>query len=98
MAFSKSFPRTLKGSSYPVWEEVSLTVEEEQEQEKHCKEDNLMLMKECLDDAKQVIREKGLEGSDVARLTIALFEKRASHAIFYKESKAKEKFDSMFKD
>jgi len=28
MAFSKSFPRTLKGSSYPIWEEVLLSEEE----------------------------------------------------------------------
>ena len=34
MAFSKSFPKTVPGSSYPQWEEVFLTEEEEKEEEK----------------------------------------------------------------
>ena len=34
-------------------------------------------------------------GFNVTRLAIALFEKRASHIVFLKESKAKEKFDKL---
>jgi len=33
MAYSKNFPRTVEGSNYPRWEEVYLTVEEEQQEE-----------------------------------------------------------------
>lgn len=31
MAFSKTFPRTLKGSTYPIWEEITLDDKEEKE-------------------------------------------------------------------
>ena len=34
MAFSKNFPRTVKGSSYPQWEEVFITEAEESGEEK----------------------------------------------------------------
>ena len=37
------------------------------------------------------------ESENVVRLAVALFEKRASHEIFFKENKAKEKFDEKFK-
>jgi len=33
MGFSKSFPRTTDKSVYPIWEEISLSKEEETEQE-----------------------------------------------------------------
>lgn len=98
MAFSKSFPRTIKGSNYPIWEEVSISEEEEAFEDFRCKEENIKLMKDCLEDAKKIIDEKGLRKyqSDLISLSIALFEKRASHSIYWKENKAKEKFDKMF--
>ena len=34
--------------------------------------------------------------TDTLRLAIALFEKRASHVIYWKEEKAREKFDSQY--
>jgi len=34
--------------------------------------------------------------TDLIHIAISLFEKRASHSIYWKESKAKEKFDGMF--
>jgi len=96
MAFSKKFPKTVEGSTYPVWEEITLTKEEEREVEKKCKEENLSLMRECISDAKKILVESGLNEkfqTNVVRLATTLFEKRASHAAFFKESKAKEKFD-----
>ena len=56
------------------------------------------LMKECIDDAKALMQEKGLKDyqTDLINIAVALFEKRASHVIYWKESKAKEKFDKMF--
>ena len=95
MAFSKSFPKTVKGSSYPQWEEVFLTEEEEKGEERKCRGENLKLMKECIDDAKKIIQEKNMKEyqTDIINMAISLFEKRASHSVYWKESKAKEKFD-----
>jgi len=95
MGFSKSFPRTLPGSNYPKWEEVSLTPEEEKEQEEKARQDNIKVMKECIDDAKKIFSDKELKDyqTDVMNAAIALFEKRASHSVYLKENKAKEKFD-----
>ena len=95
MGFSKSFPRTKEGTTYPQWEEVYLTAEEEKEQENKCRERNNSLMKECIDDAKTIIKEINMKDyqSDIISVATALFEKRASHEVYFKENKAKEKFD-----
>jgi len=98
MAFSKSFPRATEKSSYPQWEEIFLNKEEETAQEKKCREQNIVLMKECIEDAKKIFVDKKLKDfqSDVIKLAISLFEKRASHEVYWKENKAKEKFDGLF--
>ena len=98
MAFSKSFPRTIKGSSYPVWEEIFLKEEEELQVEKSCKEENITLMKECIDDAKKIMKDQTLKDyqTDLITLAKSLFDIRASHVVYWKENKAKEKFDEMF--
>ena len=100
MTFFKTFPKNLKGSSYPVWEEVSLTDKEEQEAEASAKKENIILMKDCIDEAKKILNENGLKfyQSDVVNLAIALYDKVASHQIYHKENMAKEKFDKLFKD
>jgi hypothetical protein len=99
MPFSKSFPKTSKTSNYPQWEEISLTEEEEKGAEKSSREENIKLFKQCVDDAKSILIEKGVNesSSDVINTAISLFEKRASHEVYWKENKAKEKFDQMFK-
>jgi len=96
MAFSKAFAKTTDKSMYPKWTEMFLTAEEEREEEKKCREENIRIMKECVDDAKKIFSDKKLKDyqTDVIRLAVALFEKRASHAIYWKESRAKDKFDS----
>lgn len=98
MPFSKSYPKQSKTSTYPQWEEVTLTDEEEKAEEQKSRTENIKLMKECIDDAKAVMQEKGLKDyqTDLIHMAISLFEKRASHSIYWKESKAKEKFDEMF--
>ncbi|MGM5482605.1 MAG: hypothetical protein ACQESF_04040 [Nanobdellota archaeon] len=98
MAFSKAFPRTTERSVYPKWEEIFLTKEEEKEQEELSREENLRIIKQCVDDAKKIFEEKDLKSyqSDVISVAVALFEKRGSHTIFYKESKAKKKFDATY--
>ena len=95
MAFSKTFPRNVEGSNYPRWEEVFLAPEEEAGTEQEARKANIQLMKECIDEARGIMNEKGLKQfqNDLINIAIALFEKRASHVIYWKEEKAKEKFD-----
>ena len=95
MPFSKTFPKTTDKSVYPKWIEVTLTEEEEKEQEYKARIKNSALMRESIEDAKQIVEEKKLNKyqSDLIEIAIALFEKRASHEIYWKENKAKEKFD-----
>ncbi len=99
MAFSKSFPRTVGTSSYPIWEEIFLTEEEEKEIEKLAEKENIELMKKCFDEAKKIISDKDLKEyqSDVVNVATALFGKLASHSVYHKEEKAKEKFDEKFR-
>ncbi|MBN2052528.1 hypothetical protein JW756_03420 [Candidatus Woesearchaeota archaeon] len=96
MAFSKSFAKTTEKSMYPKWVEVFLTAEEEREEEKKCREENIKIMRECIDDARKIFSNEKLRGYETSLMSIAiaLFEKRASHAVYWKESKAKDKFDS----
>jgi|TARA_Y100000310_G_C20259999_1_gene613177 hypothetical protein len=98
MVFSKSFPKQSKTSTYPQWEEITLTEEEEKAVEQKSRQENINLFKLCIEDAKSLLIEKGLNesNSDIINAAIALFEKRASHEIYWKENKAKEKFDDMF--
>lgn len=94
MVFSKTFPKTVPGSNYPVWEEIVLTEYEERAVSEQCRAENFQLLDECIRDAKSLaIKNTINEDEIIAGLAIALFEKRASHEVFWKESKAKEKFD-----
>ncbi|MBU1202176.1 MAG: hypothetical protein KJ583_05330 [Nanoarchaeota archaeon] len=100
MVFSKAFPRTTDKSAYPRWEEVYLSDEEELVVDKNCKVENIRLMKECIEDAKKIFKDKNLKDfqSDVINIAISLFEKRASHNVYWKENKAKEKFDELYSE
>lgn len=94
MAFSKTFPKTVSGSNYPLWEEVAISAEEEKKIEEECRRFNTQLFEECIFDAKLLLQKKGLgDETLIVQTAIALFEKRASHVVYWKESKAKEKFD-----
>ena len=97
MAFSKSFPRTSDKSVYPKWEEIKLTNIEEQQQELLARKENIQKMQESIEDAKNIVQVLGLKPfqTDMVNIAIALFEKRGSHEIYYKENKAKEKFDEI---
>jgi hypothetical protein len=98
MPFSKTFPKKDPGSSYPIWEEIYLTQQEELEAEQECHKDNFRLLDQALNEAKIMAIKHGLNSDENRiQLAIALFEKKASHAIFWKENKAKEKFDKLFK-
>jgi len=88
MAFSKRFPRQTEGSVYPKWVEISLTTGEEKDVEQQAREEHVRLFKECLDDAKKVSE------TDAQGIASSLFDKRASHVVFLKENKCKEKFEA----
>ena len=100
MAFSKTFPRQTEKSMYPKWIEVSLTADEEREQEELCRMKNREVLKQCIDDARIIIEKEELKRfqNDLVHMAVALFEKRASHEIYFKEKKAKLKFDEMGKN
>lgn len=99
MVFSKTFPRNIDGSPYPRWEEITLTDKEEKEIEEACRQQHHALFLQCVSDAKKMFDELRLKDyqSDLMVLSTALFEKQASHVIFLKESKTKEKFDALWK-
>ncbi len=98
MVFSKSFPRKIQGQAYPQWEEVFLTEGEEVQAEKNARKENIKLMSECISDAEELFEEKDLKKyqTDIVNVSIALFEKRASHSVYWKERKAKDKFHKLF--
>ncbi|MBS3106070.1 hypothetical protein J4419_00200 [Candidatus Woesearchaeota archaeon] len=97
MAFSKSFPRRVQGQSYPVWEDVFLSEAEERLEESKAREENIRVLKECLHDAREILKDSKLKDfqTNAVQIAIALFEKRASHTVYWKEKKAKEKFDAL---
>lgn len=99
MVFKKNFPKKIEGSNYPEWVEVGLTKAEEIEEEALCREENIALMEQCIEDAKKIIVKKDLKEyqTDLINIAIALFEKRASYSIHYKENRAREKFDKQQK-
>jgi hypothetical protein len=94
MGFSKTFPRNVPGSNYPVWEEISLSSDEEKAVEEACKRENFRVLDQCLGEGKALAIKHGMNTEEiVTRIAVALFEKRVSHEVFWKENKAKEKFD-----
>jgi hypothetical protein len=98
MPFSKTFPKQVPGSNYPVWEEITLTEEEEKKVEEDCRITNFHVLDQCLEEAKALVIKQGINTDENrVRIAIALFEKRASHEVFWKENKAKDKFDQKFK-
>ena len=66
MAFSKSFPKTK--DKYPVWEEVYLSKDEEIEEEKRARGENVNLMKDCLKDARQVLKQENIKEEVVRQI------------------------------
>ncbi len=98
MAFSKTYPRELPGTKIPKWEEVFLTAQEEREREQVARQENHYLMRQCIADAKNILKTEKLINiqSHVLQMGMTLFRKRASHVVFYKEQKCKEKFQKYF--
>ncbi|MEM3374319.1 MAG: hypothetical protein QXE31_03800 [Candidatus Woesearchaeota archaeon] len=99
MAFNKDFPKQVQKAVYNKWEEVYLTEKEEKEQEQLARLENIKKMHESIQDAIEIMQKENLKQfqTDMIKIAIALFDKRASHEVYYKESKAKEKFDRINK-
>lgn len=96
MAFSKTFPRQSPGSSATVWEEITLSGEEEKQAEESCRKENFQLLDGSLQEARSLAIKHSINtDANVARLAVALFEKKASHQVFWKEKMAKEKFEAI---
>ena len=95
MPFSKAFPKTTEGISYPKWVEIYLSADQEKQVEFQTKERNKQLMAECILDAKDVAKKSDLRDyqSDIISIAIALFEKRSSHQVYAKERTCKDIFD-----
>ena len=95
MPFSKSFPKNVAGSNYPEWVDVFLSIEEENLIDRETREKNKTVMIESVLDAKDIVlKQPGLSQEGLIDIAIALFEKRASHLVYAKERKCKDKFDS----
>ena len=96
MSFYKSFPKRTEKTIYPRWEEISLSAEEEKLIEQKAAAENVELMKQSIDEAMKIFEDKNLKKyqTDMIRLAIALFEKKASHNVYHKERKAKDKFNA----
>ena len=100
MMFSKSFPRTDGKTTYPMWVEISLDNSEEKQVEFVARRETNALMKECIEDARLIMEDMNLRDyqTDLVRMAVSLFEKRASHVVYWKEQKCKDKFDEKFKN
>ena len=94
MVFSKTFPREINGSNYPKWEEIFLSAQEEREREQVARQENLFLIRQCIADARNVLKDEKMMDmqSHVLSVALSLFKKRSSHVVFYKDEKCKEKF------
>jgi len=80
------------------WQEVFLSSKEEKEEEQKARESNIFLMKQCLEDAKSMVTKLGFKRykNNLVSFALALYKKRASHSVFWKEERCKEKFQELF--
>lgn len=97
MTYSKRFPKDTPASVHPQWIEISLSDDEEREVKKQARSKHASQLAQCLVDAKKVAKlsEVHADPSEIVNLARSLFDKQASHTVFYKERRAKEKFDSL---
>ncbi|MFT4250037.1 MAG: hypothetical protein ACMXYD_01610 [Candidatus Woesearchaeota archaeon] len=94
MAFRKRFPKDVPTSPYPQWRAVTLTKQQEEEIVASSQQQNLSLLKQCLQQAKVLVEQEGLKDyqTDIVTLAVALFEKQASHVAYHKEEYAYDLF------
>jgi len=95
----KTFPKTVDGSNYPMWEEVMLSEKEEFIEEEKAKRESIKMMRKCIDEAKKLLEDMGMREyqPDILNIALTLFRKRASHVVYWKDNRCKEKFDRVNK-
>jgi len=71
MAFNKSFPKTVEGINYPKWVEIKLSDQEEQIEKEKARQENIKIMKQCLDDAKLLFIEKDFKDYQTDIVSVA---------------------------
>jgi len=67
------------------WKEITLNDEEEREVELLARAYNVELLRQFLEIAEEITRDEGLKEDDRVRIALTLFEKEASHAVYWKE-------------
>jgi len=93
MVYSKKFLKdSADGSQH--WQEILLSEHEERECEQRARKENLYLVRKCIADARNVVKDERLMDmqSHVLSIALALFKKRASHCAYYKEEECAKKF------
>ena len=75
MSFSARFPRQVGGKT--EWEEITLTSLEEKEVEKAARLENYRLLRECIEDAKNIALKHDIKDEkSIVALATSLFDKR----------------------
>ena len=87
-----TFYKTIQSNKYA--KEVTLDDEEEIEIENLSKAFNVELLRECLDIANGIVKDENLREEDRAKIALALFEKQASHVVYWKEKMCKVKLEA----
>jgi hypothetical protein len=97
MSFVKTYPREMPGTNQTRWEEIVLDPQEEKEEEQRARLENIYLLRQCIADARNVMIDEDLGNynSQVINLAVSMFQKRASHAVFYKEKRCRLKFEEL---
>ena len=75
------------------WKEIQLNDEEEIEVENLSKAYNIELFRECLEIASGIVKDENLREEDKVKIALALFEKQASHVVYWKEKFCKKKME-----
>lgn len=92
MVYSARFPKNVGEKT--IWEEIRLQSHEEKDVETQARIENYKILRESIADAKNISEKDGLiEEQSIVKIAIALFDKRASHQVYHKENRAKDKFD-----
>lgn len=72
---------------------MELTAQEERETEQVCRQENLYLLRQCLADARNIMKDEKLMDmqNHTIQMAIALFEKRAENIAEHKQQKIQQK-------
>lgn len=97
MVFAKRFPKDVPGSRFAEWVEVELSDAEEARVEADARSEHIRLMRECVKDAQQILSDEQLKDyqTNLVRVAVSLFDKRASHVVWHKEEAARNKFEKI---